>query len=705
MQPIVPKGYKITEWPKALGKDQLAVREATATIAASQKSVDESDIIIQRLLMQYSPFFTAHFGLKPMAMIQETYFPLNHTVKQGGGAGNSLSIAQEIMAFQNPSAAENNMTIAPVIAILNAYLRAPAQKQTDAALQAVKMGFVEESVFRLNHRPTRDAMVAARNLPGNWKPNIAKYTNTSYFKPDKYGYIHPPNVGNTAPVWLERPHHAGFNIILKGVIDHYEELYQIHNTMATPREFWERNMKKRLSVEIDPRYGAGNYTVKVFSVDPVTGAPSGWSRAVARAPISKYPGNPGFLLAKVRQHLFPELYLISSGVTLESSDREKHYEDQLTNAKNMWAGIPDKSKTPIASVMSQSFTYPSIYNTGNAAPANPTPGTTVAINKLELWLQPTGIEDSMKRILDINHPAGNAIKKWFINDLMQTTTTYDPESHKYLYGVSLPVSSTSGNSWEKVVDRYKKTVGLVYALMDNPHVYAEGLSGATVLHTRNSPSRTVGRGNLFGPGHWVVPLPSPIYTQYLSDALKIFTYANWPMSAPQKMFSAPVDDVGDINTVLSMFNNYMNKEVDIAPGEMYVPESFNAILDHVVMAQVSDPNVQNSSQQGLPFINYGFTKPRYPQQQTYYFPSGMLVQASNTYTHKSKRFHRGAKTVVSKRAVSSTATIKMPVTIQYTNASSTASQPLSAIEQTTAIGAGVAGLVGLMTIYHVWQRR
>ena len=169
--------------------------------------------------------------------------------------------------------------------------------------------------------------------------------------------------------------------------------------------------------------------LKVYKVDPVTGAPAGQFYAVARAPITQYQGTPDFLLAKVKKVLFPEMYLLSAGVALKTSEREKHYEKQLENAKNMWVGIPDKPKTPVSYVIEQRYSYPNVFNTPNQPPTSPGLNTTTTpINGLRIYLQPTGIEDAMRRILDVNHPSGNAIERWAVNDLLQGALVSSPPS-------------------------------------------------------------------------------------------------------------------------------------------------------------------------------------------------------------------------------------------------------------------------------------
>ena len=87
MKPIVPKGYNIDEYPKALDSSQLAVREASVTLNKSAESVTETRTVIESHIATYSSFFVAHFGLKVLEGITAMYFPQGHTVKQGGGTG------------------------------------------------------------------------------------------------------------------------------------------------------------------------------------------------------------------------------------------------------------------------------------------------------------------------------------------------------------------------------------------------------------------------------------------------------------------------------------------------------------------------------------------------------------------------------------------------------------------------------------------
>lgn len=702
MQPIVPKGYDINQFPKALDASQLAVREVSATLAKSNESIEETKRLIGAQISQYSTFFVSHFGLNVVDEMQSKFFPPGHSVRQGGGTGNTLSIAQEIMGYKDPSPESVGLTLPVVIAILNGFLRIPNEQAENQEREAERMRFVEEAIFKLDYRPTRDSIEAGKQLPnfdgpfgrGGLGRKISNYTNTGRFKASpteyKYGYRNP--AGNVLRyIWLEKDHPDGFKVIVKPIIDYYQDAYR-----GTPKDFWVHTSKHRLGVEVDKNFGDDHYIVKVFRVDPVTGAPSGFAYPVARAPITQYQGNPGFLLAKVKKVLFPEMYLISAGVALKTSEREKHYEKQLENAKNMWTGIPDKSKTPISYVIEQKYNYP--FKQGSPPPASPSVNvTTTPINGVRFMLQPTGIEDAMRRILDINHPAGNAIERWVVNDLMQATVVPTPPNrYKYMK------YSIEQNQWKQLESRYAKTVEVVYLLMDNPALHSEGINGLTITNALNSPSYRIGKQKLWGDDSWLIDTPTPIYTQYLKDAIKIFQYAGWPQAAPQEIFSAPIDEEQDLNIIINMFNNYMKEVSTVTPGQMYIPESFNGRLTSMI--SVAGAGAQSSSQAGLPNYNFAFVS----GVSIPYSKAKMITHRGGQETIKKQRYHKGARTVVTAKAVGGTTAFSMPIITPSPQAIRTSGGvPTTQIGQaqvTMGIGAGVIGIAAALSAYQFLRR-
>jgi len=752
VQSIVPKGYYMNSWPKAMNGNQIAVSQVTATLAASETSIDNTHKQVAKQINKYAKFFVPHFGLDPLDSKQpkslvSIYFPPNHTVKQGGGTGNTLSIAQELMEFKNPSAADVGMDIWPVVAILNGILRIPYQEEKTSALVDKQMDFVEKAVFELEFRPTRDSMVAALGLKTQYGTMmfpirelkkrsawpISAYTKSPQFHASapgaatiqyKFGYA---RMGHSS-IALQRRHGSGgppqqyppytFDLAVNEIIDHYEEVYQVSNPAATPAMFWQANSRKRIGVEMDFSYGRQNYTVKIFNVDPATGAPRDRGRAVATAPIDKYKGNPGLLLAKVRQALFPEVYLLTDGISMEGDARQEHYKEALLYAKNLWEGMPDKAKTPMTCVIHQYYTdnkpidYPSVV---------PKPGIegTMPLQSMTMYLQPTGIEDAMRRVLDINHPQ-NAIKRWFGYDTKSPLSGYRLSSNTQTRYVNY-IHEISMGDFNNIHHHYNKVIQTLYALLDSPHLYAEGINGKTITNSVQFPGELLHRQALFGKEH---PLASPTgqrgpksfidyaprvsnaeYSLVLGQALRIMELADWPQGAPQKMFEAPVDDEADLNMLMSMFKNYLNKETVIAPGQMYVPEGFNGMLvSEVVVPQVYEKTLteeQQTVQDGLTNWNNqnpGFTTPGQgaldevlaksdaalaaeegtaaaPSDVVWEFhktvpaitgrlaykPSGMLVYYDSwAKINKMSRYHQGAKTLITKRTVTRTSPFSMP---------------------------------------------
>jgi len=752
VQSIVPKGYSINHWPRPMSSNQRAVSQVTATLAASETSIDNTHNQIAKQINTYAKFFVPHFGLDPLDHKQpkslvSTYFPPNHTVKQGGGTGNTLSIAQELMEFKNPSAADAGMDIWSVVAVLNGILRIPYQEEKTAVLVDKQMEFVEKAVFDLEVRPTRDSLVAALGLKvpegvnvltiGEMKRQgpypISNYTQTQGFREMedwksapvtgghqpattiqyKFGYA---RLGHSS-IALQKRHHTGppqqyppytFDLAVNEIINHYEEVYQVNNPAATPAMFWQANSRKRIGVEMDFAYGQQNYTVKIFNVDPATGAPRDRGTAVATAPKDKYEGNPGLLLAKVRQALFPEVYLLSDQVSMEGDARQEHYKEALLYAKNLWEGIPDKAKTPVTCVIHQRYQLHKNLDYQGVTP-KPTKEDSMPLQSMTMYLQPTGIEDAMRRVLDINHPQ-NAIKKWFGYDTKGPLSSYRQSSNgetrypNYIHGIKM-------EDWNNAYfHHYNKVIQVLYDIIDSPHLYAEGINGKTITNAVQFPGELIHRAKMFGKEH---PLASPTgvrgpksfidyaprvsnaeYSLVLGQALRIMELADWPQAAPQKMFDAPVDDEGDLNMLMSMFRNYLNKETIIAPGQMYVPEGFNGlIVSEVVLAKAYEGTLTEEQQElakgilrNFEKINPDFSTPEqtgivegfaaeslsdvvWEFHKTVpavtgplaYKPSGMLVYFDSwSDVNKMSRYHQGAKTIITSRTVGRTSTFAMP---------------------------------------------
>ena len=149
----------------------------------------------------------------------------------------------------------------------------------------------------------------------------------------------------------------------------------------------------------------------------------------------------------------------------------------------------------------------------------------------------------------------------------------------------------------------------------------------------------------------------PIYTQYLRDAIKIFQYAGWPQAAPQEIFSAPIDEEQDLNIIIiNMFNNYMKEVSTVTPGQMYIPESFNGRLTSMISV-ASAAGAQSASQGGLTNYNFALVN----GVSIPYGKAKMVVHRGGQETIKKQRYHKGARTVVTAKAVGGTTAFSMPV--------------------------------------------
>ena len=747
LQSIVPPGYNPNEFPPALDGSQLAVREAAATLAESQATVEATKALINAQINKYSKFFVAHFGLDPLNGIKKKYFPAGHTVKQGGGTGNTLSIAQELMTFKDPAPTDNytDLNIAVMVGILNGILRIPYQQKKDSELEQIRLQFVERDIFTLDYRPTRDSIIAGKGLPKYDLPagkpsyglgkRLANRAHQGWFQAfaSKVGYKQGLGTKNSngvdiAPsIWMFRPHRDGFNVYVKpnvynskcrgGPIDYYQDAYA-----GTPKQYWEINSRHRLGVEMDPTFGGYNYTVKVYRVDPVTGAPTGQFYVVAGAPISQYQGNPGFLLAKVKKVLFPEMYLLSAGVSLSTSARKEFYKEQLENAKNMWAGIPDKAKTPISCVLEQSYRYQYIKDTQDwskgTEPKQPGQNTTQPINGFRIFLQPTGIEEAMRRILDVSHPKGNAIEKWFVNDLTGARMEAETGTN-YKYTVSktsIEFEDYPRSEGLSIKKRYHNTVKVVYALLDNPHIHSDGINALALMNTLQSGKsgakimwgKPADAGKKERLTDFLYQVSNQQYKEYIEDALKIFRYAGWPEGKPQQIFSAPVDDGNDLNIVMNMFTNYMKENTVNAPGQMYSPETFNGKLSYKIYT--APAGMQSAGQGEISQYMFYFDKRVDPSVLYQKDGENQWVSATGAKNGhevvKKQRYHKGTKTAVSRRLVTGTKVITMPKPIAAQNEQGVFGSPaISDIQMASGIGIatglGVVALVG----YQLMKRR
>ena len=186
MQPIIPKGYDINQFPPPLNASQRAAADEMKSGSSKSSTIEGNKKLALGILNQYKGFFIPHFGTNMLSGLMTMYFPAGHQVKEGGGAGNALSIAQEIMEYKNPSPTEVGLTLGQVIALLHAILQMPKVTSGTSISQTAIHDNIRDAVFTLDVRPTRDAIVALKNVPSGGKKSNGEVLFIGNTKPSKY---------------------------------------------------------------------------------------------------------------------------------------------------------------------------------------------------------------------------------------------------------------------------------------------------------------------------------------------------------------------------------------------------------------------------------------------------------------------------------------------------------------------------------------
>ena len=247
MQPIIPKGYDINQFPPALNATQTGVAEEIRANSSKVTTVEGQRKLILAILNKHSAFFVPHYGTNMLSGIMKNHFPAGHTVKEGGGAGNSLSIAQEIMEYKNPSAEQTGLNIGVITALLNSILQIPKIESGTSSNQASVNQQIMDAVFTLDVRPTRDSIIAIQQVPSGakiastgkvlfiGKQKLSTYIKTNLFNKGQYQYTNP--VGNLLKQFMfKKPHREGFDVLPEAVLDYYQDAYK-----GTPKQFWSKN--------------------------------------------------------------------------------------------------------------------------------------------------------------------------------------------------------------------------------------------------------------------------------------------------------------------------------------------------------------------------------------------------------------------------------------------------------------------------------
>jgi len=630
-------------FPATLNTDvDTSVKAVYLTIEQLQKTRDQALASAMSIINQHSGFFIAHYGTKPYESIYQTHIAPSGSdpLKQGGGPRGSLTVAQTIAAYQNPSAAQYGLTVEKIVGVLNAMIVIPQKEAEIASKQAELEPLIRDAVYMLEGRPSAEAI---KSYAGKMKMQDLQYTQDGVQKL-KYGYaLYPKPVSKPGgpSITLYKPV-DDYHIFPQQILGYYA------NAFKSPKTFWDTTDNHRLGVESSAAYGNGYYMVMIYKVNQRTGAPTGQTIPVARAPVANYQNNSGYFLSKVKQLYFPEMALVTDGVTSNNVDEATLY----ANAKDMWTGIPAKTTTPILPIVIQSFDY---YGT-NQLTSPDKERTSAPITQLKLMMQPEGTETAMKRILDINDPS-NAIKKWVLRDLTGGNARDNADG-------TYTLASVTQSEINTIKKTYEYTVKGLYHILAHPMTYYMGIDYLYSMQNSPIPPSTDLSITALAKRY---PSANPNASAFpVSHIIKVLEYAGWPRGQPQVIFETHIDDQNDAINGVRRFFSYMQDQFAQPPGTMYLPEAFNGRFVTKVGAHIPQAGGQAMQQDYTPdTLDLTFTVDtglQYPfsfasiDTMVSKFQINQTMQTMTNY----EIFVLDAHTVVSRRPIAKHGSIKLP---------------------------------------------
>ena len=623
---LIPTGNSINVWPKPLNSPEQQGIASTALQIDQQvqaRDAANAQIISMTTATQYRGFYLAHFGVNAPQEIAKLFLRQETAGPEGfRSLRRTQEVAQEILQYKTPSPEAFGIDINHLTMVVELIHRSQNHQQTIDKKSAEIKPLLEPAIFTLNVRPSPIAVTAwkqtvpkgqATSIGGRFLQGIQAAKSLPQGNQDFYGFT-----------GQAKKHPSGFTIDGLEILSYYEQAYS-----RSPAYFWEWSAKHRIMHRVNPME-PNKILASVFEVDPATGAISGGKEyVVAYSTNSNDVEAPNYFLSQVKSKLFPEVYLMEDGITLDSEDRYKHYSSELREAVNTWTAMPEKSQTPIAVIMSQQFNWnPADPSTG----LKPGPKTTPPISTMRVMIQPTGIEKAMKKILDLNHPGGNAIEKWFTtNHVPNTMIMGATNEYKYTKG------TISKEDFHRLyVNPYYVIMGELYRTLGNPYIYQAGVY------------------------HYLGQYPNDPTKQAL---VQIFQYADWPQGKPQELFSAPFDDQRDANRIMAMLKRAfgpMGFGDGVMPPIMGHPESFNGKLSYRV--QIQSGVGQSTEQGGISNIEYKFVRGT-DAMTTYRRTKVYPRMFASGYTQNNVLSTEGAKSILSKTDMGSNALPNMPVQI------------------------------------------
>lgn len=671
---IVPKGFKINEYPRDSDTvDDIDQREQASKRLALEDSKKSLLYKINQTIEQHSGFFVPHFGTNPVEGLIKTH--LVDTSNQWKGittGGPALGVVNEIMLYQSPTPSEFSVTQPILIGIVYGLIEIHAIDTQLSALSVTNIPINYKAIYSLEKRPSAEVLKEVKilnhlNVPS--KPStligwsrlnqyLAGYTNTTLL--------------NLNTGLKQKRHSTGFTLYPQKILEFYEEAYK-----GTPQTFWDFMSKHRIGLQVSD----SNLLAVVYKVDQITGAPitnridrnQNNNIVVASVTAANFSQKEDAFLGNVKLHLFPELYTLEAGVNISVENRKEVYKKELDKVLTRWESVSDKARTRITMVAFQEWN-----GTASDTSPNPVGGTSQPISSINFYLQPTGREDALVRILN-----GEIIEKWWKTRFTWTETAQTP--------IMFEGTQAELNAMKT---EYNNTIEMLYLVLSAPDIYHKAAWG-----------------NVISEGHRFWSLPQTQRNQLSWNVGDILRLAGWSTTvAPELLMSVPVNDLADAETSVSMFFNHLKDNSDVSPLEMYLPDSLNMVMRDYLLATPS--SAQSSAQGNKGQYRIEFDKTRIQHINTYSASrTTRSTSGSSIVTHTRRRriFVKGITAIKKVNMGSSGFGINLPKQVKLVRpqAYETIVKPksLAAIQSEEAVAIGVLGSVVVAVGIAIWKLR
>jgi len=684
----IPNGYNIDTYPVDTTNSDFSDLERSAGLMKTQTATSSQAVSTakQQMALNKTNFWVSHFGHDAIREVASAFFSTNgHYDETKDGPSDILRVANELLAYQNPSynastslsnerlvdSLEEVRSVLSNIVVANKLTIRREQTNSELMDKAIR------SVYGMVKRPT---MGVYSHLP--------KHSSVPTLYPSGGGVISSnlEKVGiamHAGPIKSEvegqlgkKEHPEGYTLYPKNILTFYHNAY----STKSPRDFWNYLSRHRIALEVGGNKNPGLIVVRLIEVDRMTGAPRNQGLPVASAPATEYNGIEGTLLSKVKASMFPELFTLESGTTAKTDSMSTHYASELKNLRLMWQGMSGKDRTFRTTIVTSEFTTTIQQSTD--LNSNPLESTSVPVEKMTMYLQPSGVREAMLRLvnMDGSRPGEmNAVVKWVTTDLMGQVQELGEGSQ-----LKFATASVNKKELSEKTQLIAATIGTIHNILINPMVYERG------YHALGDK----GIGQLVKNQE----LRSPV----VQAVKKVFAYSQWPTGAPVKAWETPVNDLSDVTSTIATIDKHLRDNQVVSIKELPIPEGFNGrFVSQPIISKIEGqaPALAFDFKRTSPGTAYPMTRPK----------DEYTVYRANYYTiKKTLRVYSKAKGLVTGKIYSKRPDFGNSVRI-HSN-STTSGEPMFTAngEQeshaSVAMVAGGAILVGSIIAFGIAKR-